>query len=144
MCTCYRANFRSIETAVLSLLLTTLELYINVAFFNAFVSSFIFPKTNTTAAESEFICIPAATIFQGCVSCMLSLPEGHVRSGSWSEIHDRAGGCSVGTEQRGGGLFKWVLRAARCHSDFNKVRGTTAREKGDSLRLIAPARLSNK
>lgn len=76
---------------------------------------------------------------------MLFLPEGHVRSGSWSEIHDRAGGCSVGTEQRGGGLFQmgstWRHMS---HNDFNKVRGTTAREKGDSLRLIAPARLSNK
>lgn len=28
------------------------------------------------------------------------LPDGQVRSGSWSEIHDRAGGCSVGTEWR--------------------------------------------
>ena len=31
---------------------------------------------------------------------MLPLPEGRARSGSRSEIHDRAGGCSVGTEQR--------------------------------------------
>lgn len=29
--------------------------------------------------------------------CVSSAPEERVRSGSWSEIHDRAGGCSVGT-----------------------------------------------
>jgi len=32
--------------------------------------------------------------------CFSSSPEGWVRSGSWSEIHDRAGGCSVGTKHK--------------------------------------------
>lgn len=81
------------------------------------------------------------------------VPDGQVRSGSWREIHDRAGGCSVGTA-RGKSKCLPCMHSFRLSESIstptnklnpcNRPAHSSATERWDLLRFIAPARLSSK